>query len=146
MDNDEVVSVAIGPPPSRPKYEKPNRKSNPKPTTSVSNDTAASIIKDIFTQLGREFLFRQISEDFVFGQYVGNSMKNLTSELRLGMQHEILDLIVKYQKLNRGDTPMIREEQSTVHVLKDIKIEKKLTANDTEETWPDFNNLAKTVD
>ncbi|KAH9645695.1 hypothetical protein HF086_003368 [Spodoptera exigua] len=158
IDNDEVISVAIGPPPIRPKYDKVHWKHPPKPVTpNVSNTTASNIVKDVIVQLGREFLSRQVSEDFVFGQYVGNAMKNLSGEIKLRMQHEVLELIVKYQKMNRGEPPKPDEKNTSTNInnnnnnnalpiLKDMKIEKKFTpANDTEDTWPDFSNLAKIV-
>ncbi|XP_075973599.1 uncharacterized protein LOC142974913 [Anticarsia gemmatalis] len=156
MDNDEVVSVAIGPPPIRPKYEKSHWKhtiTSKVVTQNVTNTTASNIVKDVLVQLGRELLTKQVSEDFIFGQYVGNSMKNLTSEIKLKMQHEVLELIVKYQKWNRGETPKPPEEkpvQANPLVLpmppKDIKPDKKfIPANETEDTWPDFSNLAKIV-
>ncbi|XP_022831220.1 uncharacterized protein LOC111359799 [Spodoptera litura] len=157
IDNDEVISVAIGPPPIRPKYDKVHWKHPPKTVThNVSNSTASNIVKDVIVQLGREFLSRQVSEDFVFGQYVGNAMKNLSGEIKLRMQHEVLELIVKYQKMNRGEPAKPDEKNSNVNnsinnsnpmpILKDMKIEKKFTpANDTEDTWPDFSNLAKIV-
>lgn len=150
MENDEVVSVAVGPPPVRPKYDKVNWKHTPK-QTNQTNATATHLVKDVLVQLGREFLTHQVSEDFVFGQYVGNTMKNLTSDLRLKMQHDILELIVKYQRINRGE--MKTEEKdisekmwtSPMPSLKDLRTEKRATFNDTEETWPDFSNLAKIV-
>lgn len=73
-------------------------------------------------------------------------MKNLTSELRLSMQHEVLELIVKYQKVNKKD-PKTEEEKppQMLHILKDVKEKKFIGANDTEEPWPDFSNLAKIV-
>lgn len=154
MDNDEVVSVAIGPPPIRPKYDKMHWKHPPKTTAhNVTNNTAVNIVKDVLTQLGRELLSRQVSEDFVFGQYVGNSMKNLTAELKLKMQHELLEIIVKYQRWNRGEAPKPPEERpSTSNPLpaaimpKDAKPDRKfIPANETEDTWPDFSNLAKIV-
>lgn len=102
MDNDEVVSVAIGPPPMHPKYDKLSWKhsktSTPRPgndTNSSNNHGATNLVKDILSQLGRELLSHQVSEDFIFGQYVGNAMKNFTSDLKLKMQHEILEVIVR---------------------------------------------------
>ncbi|KAJ8729867.1 hypothetical protein PYW07_016905 [Mythimna separata] len=153
IDNDEVISVAIGPPPIRPKYDKVHWKHPPKTATqNISNATATNIVKDVFIQLGREFLTRQVSEDFIFGQYIGNAMKNLTAENKLKMQHEVLELILKYQKLNKGEVvkPEEKVEKSTspLPLVKDNKIEsKKLAAatNETEDTWPDFSNLAKIV-
>lgn len=168
MDNDEVVSVAIGPPPIRPKYDKVNWKHNPIKQSNSSkfynnsyNNNAVHFVRDVLTQLGREFLQHQVNEDYVFGQYVGNSMKNLTSETRLAMQHEILDIIVKYQKLNKGEPKVandtndqkIKDEvdkltKSFDQQLKETKIEKKTVShphNDTEEGWPDFSNLEKIV-
>ncbi|XP_028033812.1 uncharacterized protein LOC114245743 [Bombyx mandarina] len=144
MENDEVVSVAIGPPPMRPKFEKPHKRPPPvKPKPKINNTTAINFAKDILQQLGTEFIFHQVNEDFVFGQFIGNSIRNLTSELKIKMQHDILELIMKYQRLNRGDVPVKPEEKYTTHGLKDIKVEKK--SNDTEESWPDFTNLAKIV-
>ncbi|PZC77729.1 uncharacterized protein LOC126055277 [Helicoverpa armigera] len=151
IDNDEVISVAIGPPPIRPKYDKVHWKHPPKAVShNVSNATATNLVKDIIVQLGREFLSRQVSEDFVFGQYVGNAMKNLTADVKLRMQHEVLELIVKYQRLSKGDATTRSEEKvtstNTLPILKDIKMEKKFAnANETEDTWPDFSNLAKIV-
>ncbi|XP_030032059.2 uncharacterized protein LOC115448686 isoform X1 [Manduca sexta] len=145
MDNDEVVSVAIGPPPIRPKYEKTNWKHQPRLVKNVSNVTIINFVKDLLTQLGHDMLSRQVNEDFVFGQYVGNAMKNLTSDLRLNMQHEVLNLIVKYQKLNRGDPVAKADDKTTTPAPKDVKIEKKAAPNDTDEGWPDFTNLAKIV-
>lgn len=79
--------------------------------------------------------------------FPGNAMKNLTSELRLSMQHEILELIVKYQKISRGDVKLDAEQKiPQLQILKDVKVEKKfISSNDTEEPWPDFSNLAKIV-
>ncbi|XP_026729648.1 uncharacterized protein LOC113495225 [Trichoplusia ni] len=149
IDNDEVISVAIGPPPIRPKYDKVHWKHPPKPVQhNVSNGTASNIVKDVLTQLGREFLSRQVSEDFVFGQYVGNAMRNLTADIKLKMQHDVLELIVRYQRLNRGEIPKMddRNVSNTMPTLKEMKLDKKFTpANDTEDTWPDFSNLAKIV-
>ncbi|XP_034830477.1 uncharacterized protein [Maniola hyperantus] len=151
MENDEVVSVAIGPPAIRPKYDKIH-KQIPKTTnrTTINDSKSTNLIKDVLVQLGREFLTHQVNEDFVFGQYIGNSMKNLTNELKLKMQHEILDLIVKYHKLSRGEvnintstTSPKHEEIGTQSIIKAIKIEKRL--NDTDEVWPDFTNLANIV-
>ncbi|KOB66753.1 Cytosine-specific methyltransferase, partial [Operophtera brumata] len=113
MENDEVVSVAIGPPPIRAKYEKP-RKKKPRnqpttvPTTSLS---AVGLMKDLLMELTREFLTKD----------------NLTGNLRLSMQHEVLELIVKYQKLNRGD---VKEEVEftrppVIQMLKDVIVDKK---------------------
>ncbi|CAB3251899.1 unnamed protein product [Arctia plantaginis] len=154
MDNDEVISVAIGPPPIRPKYDKVHWKHPPKPTTTpnVTNATATNLIKDILTELGRELISRHVSEDFIFGQYIGNSMKNLTAEIKLKLQHEVLDLIVKYQKISNGEAAKHPEEKPTsssplaainhINSIKDLKTEKKFTAaNETEDTWPDFSNL-----
>ncbi|KAJ8728388.1 hypothetical protein PYW08_016773 [Mythimna loreyi] len=152
IDNDEVISVAIGPPPIRPKYDKVHWKHPPKTVTqNVSNATATNIVKDIIIQLGREFLTRQVSEDFIFGQYIGNAMKNLTAENKLRMQHEVLELVLKYQKLNKAADVVKTEEKTsttTSTLLKDNKIESKKLAsptNETEDTWPDFSNLAKIV-
>lgn len=153
MEDSEVVSVAVGPPP-RPKYEK-MYKHTPKSTDRVNNsvnNTSASLIKDVLAQLGRELLTREVSEDFVFGQYVGMSLRNLTQDLKLRVQHEILDIIVKYQKQNLGDAvsevkQQTEERKTTLPIpspLKDIKIDKK-PLNDTDEGWPDFKNLAKIV-
>ncbi|XP_059051608.1 uncharacterized protein LOC131846349 [Achroia grisella] len=146
MENDEVISVAIGPPPIRPKYDKVLWKHSQKPANNISNLTPTSLVRNVLTQLGREFLSHQVNEDFVFGQYVGIAMKNLTSELRLMMQHEILELIVKYQRINRGEVLKLEEktERPTLQILKDFKGEKKVT-NDTDDGWPDFSNLAKIV-
>ncbi|KAM3960597.1 uncharacterized protein ACR2FA_005341 [Aphomia sociella] len=146
MENDEVVSVAIGPPPIRPIYDKVHWKHTPKPVNNITNNTATNLVRNVLTQLGREFLTHQVNEDFVFGQYVGIAMKNLTSELRLKMQHEILELIVKYQKINRGELTKSEEktEKTPLPVLKDFKGEKK-AINDTDDAWPDFTNLAKIV-
>ncbi|XP_046959640.1 uncharacterized protein LOC124529775 [Vanessa cardui] len=154
MENDEIVSVAIGPPAIRPIYDKmvknPHKIINR--TTNSYETAAANLVKDVLVQIGREFLTRQVNEDFVFGQYVGNSMRNLTNDLRLKMQHEILDIIVKYQKItSEKDVNVVQtttanspEEKFSVVVLKDPQTEKK-TANDTEDAWPDFTNLAKIV-
>ncbi|KAJ0177443.1 hypothetical protein K1T71_007452 [Dendrolimus kikuchii] len=143
MDNDEVISVAIGPPPIKPKYDRMQRKQILKPTSVANspNFTAVNLIRDVLSQLGKDFMFRQVNEDFVFGQYIGNAMKNLTSDLRLSMQHEILELVVKYQKLNHGDISL--KPQDKGQVIKEGKFEKR--SNDTDETWPDFTNLAKIV-
>ncbi|XP_031765114.2 uncharacterized protein LOC113513961 [Galleria mellonella] len=151
MENDEVVSVAIGPPPIRPKYDKVLRKHSPNLEKNVTNITTTNLIRNILTQLGSEFLTHQVNEDFVFGQYVGIAMRNLTGELRLKMQHEILDLIVKYQKINRGDVLKPEEKtesnkESTLQVLKEFKGEKKTVSNDSDSVgWPDLTNLAKIV-
>jgi hypothetical protein len=150
MENDEVISVAVGPPPTRPKYDKVlwkhTRHNN---NNTISNVSATNLVKDVLTQLGREFLTHQVSEDFVFGQYVGNTMKNLTNELRLKMQHEILEVIVKYQRINRGDVKAEetgnKTENKLLTAMKELKNEKKLSANETEDNWPDFSNLAKIV-
>ncbi|RVE41796.1 hypothetical protein evm_013555 [Chilo suppressalis] len=157
IENDEVVSVAVGPPPIRPKYEKSQWKYSSKQTSITNNNNNRSnasnvpitnLVKDVLTQLGQEFMTHQISEDFVFGQYVGNTMKNLTSDLRLRMQHEILELVVKYQKINRGDIKVeetTKQEKPVVQMYKDTRPERNLTSNDNEDSWPDFNNLAKIV-
>lgn len=151
IENDEVVSVAIGPPAMRPKYDKffrqpPNTLNR---ITNVEVTAASNLIKDVLIQMGREFLTRQVNEDFVFGQYVGNSMRNLTSNLRLKMQHEILDLILKYQRISRGDENLVLttkspEDKISITGLKENRAEKK-NSNDTEDSWPDFTNLAKIV-
>ncbi|CAH2106067.1 unnamed protein product [Euphydryas editha] len=151
MENDEVVSVAIGPPAMRPKYDKMFRQL-PKTlnrTANVDVTAASNLIKDVLIQIGRDLLTRRVNEDFVFGQYVGNSMRNLTNDLRLKMQHEILDLILKYQKISRGEENFVQttnspEDKISIPVLKENKAEKK-NANETEDTWPDFTNLAKIV-
>lgn len=151
IDNDEVISVAIGPPPIRPKYDKVLWKHPPKPIiNNITNTTATNIVRDILIQLGREFLTKQVSEDFIFGQYIGNAMKNLTAETKLKMQHEVLELILKYHKINQSGTAKKEEKPNAVSpspTTKDIKIESKnfTAANETEDTWPDFSNLAKIV-
>lgn len=150
MENDEVVSVAVGPPPVRPKYDKVHWRHSPKQhqnsTPPRANASATELVKDVITQLGREFLTHQVSEDFVFGQYVGNAMKNLTGELRLSMQHEILELIVRYQKINRGEVKVEEKTEKTfIPILKELKTEKRSAANETEDNWPDFSNLATIV-
>ncbi|KPJ17665.1 hypothetical protein RR48_07153 [Papilio machaon] len=146
IENDEVVSVAIGPPAIRPKYEKPTWKQSPRSVgNNTSNSSATRLVKEVLVQLGREFLTHQVNEDFVFGQYVGNAMRNLRSDLRLRMQHEVLDLVVKYQKMNRGETltDHLNDERSGI---KESKLEKKSScANDTDDIWPDFPNFAKIV-
>ncbi|CAG4975671.1 unnamed protein product [Colias eurytheme] len=145
MENDEVISVAVGPPAIRPQYEKTIK--HPRTTPSQIN-AGTNIVKDVLTQLGREFLTHQVTEDFVFGQYIGNSMKNLTSDLKLKMQHEILELIVKYQKAQNGETVQTTtvqpEENITNSILKEIK-DIRDRRNETDEGWPDFSNLAKIV-
>ncbi|XP_053607718.1 uncharacterized protein LOC128673708 isoform X2 [Plodia interpunctella] len=141
IENDEFVSVAIGPPPVRPKANKPHWKPNTRPGNTAPNTTSTNLVKDLLIQLGRELLSHQVSDDFVFGQYVGNSMKNLTSDLRLKMQHELLDVIVKYQKINAGE---YKQEDKLINTIIGSK-EKLRVANDTEESWPDFTNLAKIV-
>ncbi|CAH2037117.1 unnamed protein product, partial [Iphiclides podalirius] len=150
IENDEVVSVAIGPPAIRPKYEKPVWKQSSRSGINGTNNTSSTrLVKEVLVQLGREFLTHQVNEDFVFGQYIGNAMRNLKSDLRLRMQHEVLDLVVKYQKLNRGEIlkteePSITEDR--IVGLKETKGEKKAAcSNDTEESWPDFPNFAKIV-
>ncbi|XP_038212106.1 uncharacterized protein LOC119832517 [Zerene cesonia] len=147
MENDEVISVAVGPPAIRPQYEK-TIKHPSRTTTSQAISTGTNIVKDVLTQLGREFLTHQVTEDFVFGQYIGNSMKNLTSDLKLKMQHEILELIVKYQKAQNGEvvptTTVQPEESITNSILKEIK-DIRDRRNETDEGWPDFSNLAKIV-
>ncbi|CAG9785949.1 unnamed protein product [Diatraea saccharalis] len=149
MENDEVVSVAVGPPPVRPKYDKSQWKHTPKQTNNTNSNSvpATNLVRDILTQLGQEFLTHEVSEDFVFGQYIGNAMRNLTSELRLKMQHEILELVVKYQKINRGDMRIeeTKPELPTVQNFKDMRSDRNFTSNDNEESWPDFSNLAKIV-
>ncbi|XP_013197991.1 uncharacterized protein LOC106140890 [Amyelois transitella] len=139
IENDEFVSVAIGPPPMRPKPSKAHWKPNIRPNNNVPNVTSTNLVKDILIQLGREFLTHQVSEEFVFGQYVGNSMKNLTSDLKLKMQHEILDVIVKYQRANAGE---VKPEDKLINTI--LSKDKKFF-NETEEGWPDFTNLAKIV-
>lgn len=67
-------------------------------TNSAANQGATNIVKDVLSQLGRELLTHELSEDFIFGQYIGSAMKNLTSDLKLKMQHEILEVIVRYVK------------------------------------------------
>lgn len=154
MDNDEVISVAIGPPPIRPKYDKVHWKHPSKPTAlpNVTNATATNLIKDILTELGRELISRHVSDDFIFGQYIGNTMRNMTAELKLKLQHEVLDLIVKYQKINNGEIIKHPEEKptspspiaaiNTINSMNDLKTNKKyLAVNETEDTWPDFSNL-----
>lgn len=153
MENDEVVSVAIGPPAMRPKYDKMYKHNSKLNNHTTTNDSISmNLIKDVLVQLGREFLTHEVNEDFVFGQYIGNCMKNLTKDLRLKMQHEILELIVKYQKLSRGEELVINssnttkrpsDETTTQFMLRAIKTEKK--SNDTDEVWPDFTNLANIV-
>ncbi|XP_023935136.2 uncharacterized protein LOC112043792 [Bicyclus anynana] len=151
IENDEIVSVAIVQPAMRPKYDKFKHIQKPNRTTvNDSTRISTNIVKDVLIQLGREFLTHQVNEDFVFGQYIGNSMRNLTNDLRLMMQHDILDIIVKYQKLNRGEvtrninyssTPL-EIEVTSQPIVKAIKVEKK---NETEEVWPEFTNLANIV-
>lgn len=148
IENDEVVSVAIGPPPIRPKYDKIHKNKSPTKKTLTNNNVqtniaATSLVKDVLSQLGRELLTKDVNENFVFGQYVGNSMRNLTSEQRISLQHDILELIVKYQKKEKGDH---HEKFSTTPMMKEMKIERKYTgANETDENWPDFSNLEKIV-
>ncbi|CAK1547414.1 unnamed protein product [Leptosia nina] len=158
MENDEVVSVAVGPPAIRPKYDKMQKyllKTAPSANNVVENTAGTNLVKNVLTQLGREFLTHQVSEDFVFGQYVGNSMRNLTSELKLKMQHEILELIVKYQNGKKAEktpsttsTPQPEDKLSNT-IFKDVKEMKDIKENDkkseTDEGWPDFSNLAKIV-
>ncbi|CAG4937453.1 unnamed protein product [Parnassius apollo] len=151
IENDEVVSVAIGPPAIRPKYEKAVWKQTPRSNhSSTNNNTSGTrLVKEVLIQLGREFLTHQVNEDFVFGQYIGNAMRNLRSDLRLRMQHEVLELVVKYQKLNRGETLKQEEHgipEEKVGALREGKTEKKSScSNDTDESWPDFSNFAKIV-
>ncbi|XP_047505001.1 uncharacterized protein LOC125049649 [Pieris napi] len=152
IENDEVVSVAVGPPAIRPKYDKLS-KSNGKLVPSNINagdNKASTLVKDVLLQLGRELLSRQVSEDFVFGQYLGMAMKNLTADLKLRMQHEILELIVKYQKKTEPQTTTTQPEDiSTSTVYSEVKYKGELIEkekkNDTDEGWPDFSNLAKIV-
>ncbi|XP_063361865.1 uncharacterized protein LOC134650861, partial [Cydia amplana] len=155
MDTDGVVSVAVGPPPIRPKFDRSKAirnkniiKNNNTLSTRAPNNNVVNFVKDILTQLGREFLTHQVNEDFVFGQYVGNSMKNLTSDLKIRMQHDILDIIVKYQRLKHGDVTKedtkTKEDDKNKGVTYD-KTEKKSINHETEEPWPDFSNLAKIV-
>ncbi|CAH0723128.1 unnamed protein product, partial [Brenthis ino] len=152
MEDFEVVSVAVGPP-VRPKYDKVF-KHLPKSTNHANNYTntnvVVNLVKDVIAQIGREFLTRPLSEDFIFGQYVGLSIKNLTRELKLKIQHEILDLIVKYQKISFGDGVSITtntqlEEKTPLPLLKEIKLDKKFINDTADEGWPDFKNLAKIV-
>ncbi|XP_063381156.1 uncharacterized protein LOC134667664 [Cydia fagiglandana] len=156
MDTDGVVSVAVGPPPIRPKFDRgkamrKNAIDNNTRITRAPNSNAVNFVKDVLTQLGREFLAHQVNEDFVFGQYVGNSMKNLTSALKVNMQHDILELIVKYQRLNNNSIGDItKEEIKTKEEDKSKgpkydKTEKKTTNHETDEGWPDFSNLEKIV-
>ncbi|XP_072931522.1 uncharacterized protein [Epargyreus clarus] len=148
MENDEVVSVAIGPPASRPKYER-----TWKPPQPSNNTAATNFVKEVLVQLGREFLSHKVSEEFVFGQYVGNAMKNLTADLKIRMQHEILELVLKYQRMNRNEAGVAQkpeqtqnEEKPSLQTTKEFKEkEKKFSGNETEEGWPDFSNLAKIV-
>lgn len=140
--DDEVMSVAIGPPPMKPKFNRGPRKQIQKANnTNVPTNAAVSLVTDVLTQLGKDFLSRQVSEDFVFGQYVGNAMKNLSSELRLSMQHEVLELIVKYQKMNTNNGESVVLERQKKDIKAEVKLEKKM--NETEDSWPDFSNLAK---
>ncbi|XP_068632230.1 uncharacterized protein [Battus philenor] len=149
IENDEVVSVAIGPPAIRPKYEKPLWKQSPRSVMNNTNSSSATrLVKEVLMQLGREFLTHQVNEDFVFGQYVGNAMRNLRGDLRLRMQHEVLELVVKYQKINRGENSKGDDHmtEDRIGAMKEGKIEKKSScSNDTEELWPDFPNFAKIV-
>lgn len=161
IENDEVVSVAVGPPLIRSKFAK---RRNPKferkigenssaadiaksvlSQLGVYNETTSSIatdlVKNVLSQLGKELLTMQVNEDFVFGQYVGNAMRNLTGDLKLKMQHEILDLVVKYQKVNRGDGARLDDKTMS----KDFKTEKKTSTNETDDPWPEFTNLAGIV-
>ncbi|KAI5652125.1 hypothetical protein NE865_00463 [Phthorimaea operculella] len=152
IDNDEVVSVAIGPPPMRPTYDKQNwksRTSRNQTSSSSSGGTASetgavNIVKDVLTQIGREFLTRQMNEDFVFGQYVGIAMRNITGEQKIRFQHDILELIIKYQKLSRGEVPKSEDRKDPLDIMKETPKYIK-TYNDTDETWSDFSNLAKIV-
>ncbi|XP_032523644.2 uncharacterized protein LOC116774961 [Danaus plexippus] len=147
MENDEVVSVAIGPPAMRPKYDKTRRNMAKAYASPANESTASNLIKDILVELGREFVTHNVNEDFVFGQYVGNVMKNLTSSLKMKMQHEILDLILKYQRICRGDDIKVLNENTKTDdkTVKDIKLDKKPAANETEDGWPDFSNIEKYV-
>ncbi|XP_063533663.1 uncharacterized protein LOC134743963 [Cydia strobilella] len=154
MDTDGVVSVAVGPPPVRPKFDRSkairskNIVNNNTLTTRAPSNNAVNFVKDILTQLGREFLTHQVNEDFVFGQYIGISMKNLTSDLKVKMQHDILDIIVKYQRLNSGEITkedIKSKEEDKNKGPKYDQTEKKTTNHETEEPWPDFSNLAKIV-
>lgn len=152
IENDEVVSVAIGPSPLRPKFEK-HRKMSVKPVNfkpQVSNSTAVDLVRQVITQLGREFLSKDLNENFVFGQYVGNAMRDLTNGYRLQMQHEILDLILKYQSLNNNiDTKKEEKTERSVETRSESKIQSKIekiekkfiNPNETDEPWPDFTKL-----
>ncbi|VVC86583.1 unnamed protein product [Leptidea sinapis] len=149
MENDEVLSVAVGPPAMRPKYEKikrPHISSYRENKESLHNQAGENYVRDILITLGREFLNHQVSEDSVFGQYIGKSMKNLTSPLKLKMQHDILDLVVKYQRLNLGEnqTSTVKpDEKTTAMGPKEGK--ERRAGNETEEGWSDFSNLANIV-
>lgn len=149
-----MVSVAIGPPPMRPKFDKHRKISAKQTTPQQPNSTAVNLVREVLTQLGREFLTKDLNENFVFGQYVGNAMKNLSNDLKLKMQHDILDLIVKYQNLNSNDTsktnePVVKtdriEKSDKVEKTDKVLAEKKFSTNETDDSWPDFTNLAKIV-
>lgn len=70
MEIDEMVSVAIGPPPLRGKFEKPRKKHITKPTP-FPTPSAVGLVKDLLKQITKEFLSRDVDENFVFGQYLG---------------------------------------------------------------------------
>ncbi|XP_011559110.3 uncharacterized protein LOC105389655 [Plutella xylostella] len=142
MDNEEVVSVAINPPPVRridKIARKPARLDKQKPTNQdtavASSSAAAELLKNVLIQLGKEFMLKQTDENFVFGQYVSGTMRNMTTNMRIKMQHDILDLIVKYQKARFG------LGNETVATAVTVKVDKK--ANDTDEL--DFSSLSKFV-
>lgn len=139
-----MISVSVGPSPRRPKYpyDKSNRRTHEPLNATKPYPTpvfAINLVKDVLSQLAKEIITRQVNEDFVFGQYIGNAMKNLTHDLRLRMQHEVLDLVVKYQRLNRGEK-VGKENKSTKERKVDVtKTNRRV--NDTEDNWPDFSNL-----
>ncbi|KAJ2939768.1 hypothetical protein O0L34_g17959 [Tuta absoluta] len=155
IDNDDIVSVAIGPPPMRSNYEKQliwksksskNQTSHSAAATSREAGAAVYLVKDVLTQIAKEFLTRQVNEDFVFGQYVGMAMKNITSELKIRFQHDILELVIKYQKLSREELTKSEIKKDPLDMINDAtKAIKAPAFNDTEETWSDFTNLAKIV-
>lgn len=62
--------MAIGPPPLRGKFEKSRKKHVAKPTTPPAT-SAVGLVKDLMTQITKEFLSRDVDENFVFGQYLG---------------------------------------------------------------------------
>ncbi|XP_041978215.1 uncharacterized protein LOC121732411 [Aricia agestis] len=140
--DDEIVSVSVGPLPQpitlpghRPRLNIDKFKQKIENTKeNTSNAKAVRFIKDVIVEVAKDLLTHEVSEEFIFGQYIGKAMKKVKEEYKTKMQLEILDLIKHYQHRNDSRKP---EEITTV--------KSKRKSNDTDEVWTDFTNLENIV-